>query len=562
MRPQDWPSSRDYCEAMRDPNSLADRELREGTLECNPGGLPKSYTGTFTTTFHFRTASGDVALRCYVRGYDDLARRYSAIGDVLRYARIDGLCKTQYLPEAVCVRGVWWPAVKMDWVGGRALNAEVEARLDDPDGMLAVAMQFRETVRSLGVLGIAHGDLQPANIVVTSGELRLVDYDAMFVPAIAGLPQTEYGHRNFQHPERRTARFDGRLDRFSSIVIYTALVALCADRTLWARFNDGENLLFRAHDFTSNGQSELFRTLLASNATSGLAEVLLAACERPVEDVPTLEHAITAATGTMPALSFSPHREAPALGPLKSRPGPPPRSPAYGRAERPFMPPPPSQPPRSPAFVATPSISRQFPGRTGIVLTVTALAGLGIGFALAAWPHGAARRAVATKHATVAYAQPATKPLHTAVATAKLTAAPTPTLTPTAVPSAVVTPAKGANAAALQGPWQIAEANLQDGTMVWSGGAVVASDGTIVLDAHKDSIAGRAASQCERQTDLHAAFAPGVSQQTVPFVETNCQGATSSGEVRVKRFSPDGRSFNGSFWQGGTKLGDFTASKQ
>jgi len=200
MRSQDWPSARDYCEAILDPDSLVDRELREGTLECHPGGRPKTFTGTFTTTFHFETASGGVAFRCYVRGYDDLARRYRAIADVLRYARIEGLCKTQYLAEGICVRGAWWPAVKMDWVAGRALNAEVEARLDDPDGMLALAMRFGETVRSLGVLGIAHGDLQPANIIVTDGELRLIDYDAMFLPAIAGLPQTEYGHRNFQHP--------------------------------------------------------------------------------------------------------------------------------------------------------------------------------------------------------------------------------------------------------------------------------------------------------------------------------------------------------------------------
>ena len=549
MRSQDWPSARDYCEAILDPDSLVDRELREGTLECHPGGRPKTFTGTFTTTFHFETASGGVAFRCYVRGYDDLARRYRTIADVLRYARIEGLCKTQYLAEGICVRGAWWPAVKMDWVAGRALNAEVEARLDDPDGMLALAMRFGETVRSLGVLGIAHGDLQPANIIVTDGELRLIDYDAMFLPAIAGLPQTEYGHRNFQHPKRRLARFDGRLDRFSSIVIYTALVALSTDRTLWARFNDGENLLFRAHDFTSDGQSELFRTLLANNATSGLTEVLLAACRMPVEDVPTLEHAIAAAAGTMPALT---------IRPLESRPAPPPRPHASGGVETSFAAPPPIQQRRAPVFVSPrPKWQQLSAHRTGLVMTVTALAGLGIGFAIATWPHGAARP-VATKHANVAYVKPAPETLHTGVAMAKPIAAPTLTR----VPSAVVTPAKGANAAALQGSWQIAEANLQDGTMVWSGGAVVASDGTIVLDAHKDSIAGRAASQCERQTNLHAAFAPGVPRQTVPFQETNCQGATSSGEVRVSRFSPDGRSFNGSFWQGGTKLGDFTASKQ
>jgi hypothetical protein len=132
----------------------------------------------------------------------------------------------------------------------------------------------------------------------------------------------------------------------------------------------------------------------------------------------------------------------------------------------------------------------------------------------------------------------------------------------TAVPTAAVTPAKGAGYSALQGEWRIDEANLQDGMMVWSGDAVLSSGGTIVLDAHKNSIAGRSATQCERQTKLHAAFALGVAQQTVPFREMNCEGTTLSGEVRVASFSRDDRSFYGSFWQGGVKLGDFTASKQ
>jgi hypothetical protein len=130
----------------------------------------------------------------------------------------------------------------------------------------------------------------------------------------------------------------------------------------------------------------------------------------------------------------------------------------------------------------------------------------------------------------------------------------------TAAPKAAVTSAKGADSV-LQGEWQIDEANLQDGRMVWSGNAVLASGRTVVLDAHKDSIAGRSASQCERQTDLRATFALGIAQQTVPFRETNCEGTTLSGEIRVASFSRDDRSFSGSFWQSGVKVGDFTASK-
>jgi hypothetical protein len=561
MRRQVWPSARDYCEAIVDPNLLGDFELRSSTLECNPGGLPKAYTGAFTTTFHFQTVSGGAAFRCYTRGHEDLERRYSAIAELLRYVSNDALCQTQYVAKGIRVGGTWWPAVKMDWVAGLALNAEIEARFDDGDAMLALATNFRETVRSLEVLGVAHGDLQHGNILVRHGRLHLIDYDAMFLPAIAGLAQTEYGHRNYQHPQRRTARFDGRLDRFSSIVIYTALVALSADPSLWPRFNDGENLLFRVHDFTSNGHSELFRALLANNATSGLADVLLAACQMPVEQVPTLELAIQSGAGTMPAPSPVAGREVLPRRPLVVQPVPPPRPDGPQPAPAPSSAPALQAPPQAPAFVAPrPARLNRFVHSTGLV--VTALAAMAIGFGIVAWPHGAARRPLShANRATVAIAKAAPSPLRTVIATAKPIAVAIPTAT--AVPTAAVTPAKGgADYSVLQGEWRIDEANLQDGRMVWSGDAVLASDGTMVLDAHKDSIAGRSATRCERQTNLHTAFALGVAQQTVPFRERNCEGKSLSGEVRVASFSPDDRSFFGSFWQGGVKLGDFTASKQ
>lgn len=557
-----WPTAREYREAIVDPAALGDAELQEGTLVCSPGGTVRSYAGTFATTFHFETAGGGVALRCYTRGGRDIERRYAAIAELLRYVRNDALCQAQYVPEAIRVGDRWWPAVKMDWVAGRALNAEVEARLDDGDALLALADSFRETLRSLEVLGVAHGDLQHGNILVEEGRLRLIDYDATFLPAIAGLSQTEYGHRNYQHPDRRTAPFDSRIDRFSSIVIYTALVALSADRTLWPRFNDGENLLFRAQDFTSRGNSELFRELLAGNATSGLADVLRSACEMPVEQVPSLEEAIDSTAGTMPA-------------PALSLPAHQPEDTMRNWAPLP-----------APALGAVPGGDASRSSRLGAVAFAAAvLAGI---VAVAVRPHRFGERASiahARHTAAVAVAKTRREPLlpvavvpraHALPATPSATATLVTTPPPATAPPTLQTPTRApapptaastitaASAAptALQGAWQIVESNVQDGLMVWSGAAVAKSAGTLALNVQKDSVAGRSASRCERETSLHATLSAGVAQQTVPYQETNCEGATSVGEVRVDRFSPDARSFHGSFWQGGTKLGDFTATKQ
>ena len=81
--------------------------------------------------------------------------------------------------------------------------------------------------------------------------LKLIDYDGMYVPALAGTPSGELGHPNYQHPERlRRRAYNADVDRFSHLVIYSAVHCLLVGRRdLWQRFNNDENLLFREQDF-------------------------------------------------------------------------------------------------------------------------------------------------------------------------------------------------------------------------------------------------------------------------------------------------------------------------
>ena len=161
---------------------------------------------------------------------------------------------------------------------------------------------------------------------------------------------------------------------------------------------------------------------------------------------------------------------------------------------------------------------------------------------------------------------PATPKPAAPTATPTVPATPTATATPvaTARPVATATPAAAAASVAVVPPragvWRIQEANVQVGTIVWAGQGAASSGGNaIALDVHKESVAGHGVSLCERQTTLHAVVTAGTSPQTVPYQEVNCSGATSNGEMRVNSFSGDGRSFSGSFWSSGSKLGDFTA---
>ncbi len=84
---QVWPDGSAYVEAIQNTTNLGDQELRSGTFETRANGLPKPYSGGFTTTFHYVTASGAFAVRCFTRGNDDLERRYRAITEFLHIHR-------------------------------------------------------------------------------------------------------------------------------------------------------------------------------------------------------------------------------------------------------------------------------------------------------------------------------------------------------------------------------------------------------------------------------------------------------------------------------------------
>src|SRR5262249_22123259 len=86
--------------------------------------------------------------------------------------------------------------------------------------------------------------------------------------------------------------YHAEVDRFSHLVIYTALRALAAGgRPLWERYDNGENLLFREQDFRDPAGSALFRELWAAAEPDvpRLAAHLLLAGQAKPEEVPLLD---------------------------------------------------------------------------------------------------------------------------------------------------------------------------------------------------------------------------------------------------------------------------------
>jgi hypothetical protein len=180
--------------------------------------------------------------------------------------------------------------VRMDWVEGDTLGVWLDKHIDDAKALAKARADFAAIARFLAQKGIAHGDIQNGNVMVANGDIKLIDYDGMFVPHMRPGHGSETGHRHFQHPLRRTSNFGPDMDRFSFIALDLSLAAVIEDKSLYKKFREGgETIIFKANDFADPQGSEIFQRLLAMAKLKGQACNFASICEAPLAAIPTLD---------------------------------------------------------------------------------------------------------------------------------------------------------------------------------------------------------------------------------------------------------------------------------
>ncbi|MDW8222859.1 MAG: hypothetical protein RMJ82_07920, partial [Gemmatales bacterium] len=277
--------------------------------------MPLVWTGNFAAVFQLQHPSGGKwAVKCFTRDITGLQERYQKLQAHLQGRNVPYCVRFLYLAQGILVNGQWFPVVKMEWVEGQRLDDFVEGLLDKrygPRTLQAMAELWLRLAKSLEADQIAHGDLQHGNVLFIPGKkpnsvsLKLVDYDGTCVPALVEFPSTEAGHPNYQHPQRQ---YGMEMDRFSHLVIYTALRSLLAHgRNLWEKYNDGDSLLFHQRDFTAPQQSRLLRELWQSPDANvrNLVGHLVLALGQPPQATPPLRELLHDGTDAVRALSAS-----------------------------------------------------------------------------------------------------------------------------------------------------------------------------------------------------------------------------------------------------------------
>jgi hypothetical protein len=299
-----WPTLPEIAEALRRPEAaFRDPALRAGRCAAVDGsGRPAPVVGTFAAVFRVSPpAPGrDRAVRVFLEPpRPGVAERYEAAARELAAGRPAALVAFRYDAEAVRLPdGRAVPAVLMDWVEGPTLAAEARARAGagDLDGLRWLADAWDGLLAGLAEARVAHGDLEARNALVEpGGELRLVDYDTLCVPALAGRPAPEVVLEGnpCQHPGRTASTgLAPDLDTFAGLVIRLELRALAADPGLSGRFGPPAStaLLLTPDDLRDPTRSRLFDALAGSDdpEVRRMTEAVFHLYEFPFDALPPL----------------------------------------------------------------------------------------------------------------------------------------------------------------------------------------------------------------------------------------------------------------------------------
>ncbi len=303
-----WPSSHEFVEAIQNPQlAFTNPDLQRCQPALDRFGIPLVASGNFAYAFKLREAADQraVAIRCFRGLIADRDQRYELIDRHLRAHREPALASFVFDADGIMVGGRRFPIVVMEWIEGPTLDLYLQQALSSKTMLQALANQWLRTIQGLRNAQLAHGDLQHGNIIVRDGRFRLIDLDAMYVPAMHGWRSNELGHPHFQHPRRDLNCFDAGIDRFSALVIYLSIIALAEAPELWARYHD-ENLIFTRQDFADPAASSLFAAVRRLGDTHRLlADALLQALRGRPADTPDLLE-LVAQKSSLPAWMSQP----------------------------------------------------------------------------------------------------------------------------------------------------------------------------------------------------------------------------------------------------------------
>lgn len=290
------PTIPDYSTCIK-TSALVHPPVLKGGHPIEKGVRLIKYSGGFCVVFPYQTPTKKYAVRCWHAEVSDAKRRTQLIADTLKTTNLPYFVGFEFYEDGIMTQQGIQPLVVMDWVDAKSLKKFLAEHIAESSIINEVAENFKRMVADLHTHHFSHGDLQHGNIMVRpDNSLVLVDYDSMYVPSLAGMPDEIKGLSGYQHEARNKNQYASeKADYFSELVIYISLKALAKLPSLWQELNmeDTDTLVFSAEDIKSRGNSNIFKVL---KTDAELAPWVDRLCEfmakSSIDDLLPLEEAI------------------------------------------------------------------------------------------------------------------------------------------------------------------------------------------------------------------------------------------------------------------------------
>lgn len=272
------PSISEILDSVSVPALIKDVVIKDGDFEKTNRGVIY-YSGGFTVVFPVFANGQKWAFRCWHTEMGDVRKRFKKISDHINHLNSTYFCNFYYCDTGLIVNGKVYPTTRMDWVNGKTINQYIIDHANNKDIMLLLASKFLNMTKCLHKHHIAHGDLQHGNIIIDDREdIKLVDYDSLFVPGLEGHSDIITGKAEYQHPKRnQLKKTSEKLDYFSELVIYLSILAIAYKPSIIREFSIEDSLLFQASDWNDFERSPICKALknIKNDDISILVDILI-----------------------------------------------------------------------------------------------------------------------------------------------------------------------------------------------------------------------------------------------------------------------------------------------
>lgn len=290
------PSKDNIIDALKDLNNIHVNELNGCSFVMSRFGDPLYYPGGFGMVFKLDCGGKHKAFKVWYVNIDDIKGRMQKVSNYLSSKKLPFFVSYSFCEKGLCIPAEiindendnsdqMLDTLVMDWAEGSLFKdylcdlIEINNAGVIESKLSYLALQFKQCFRELHRNKISHGDLQHGNIIIAEDangnpQIKLIDYDSLFVPALSGCEQTTSGIGGFQHPSRIAGdetKSTEKDDYFSEKIIYLTLLLLAKEPQLWSdpQVNVEKNdygLLFTAEDFADFKNCYLFKKVKGNGA--------------------------------------------------------------------------------------------------------------------------------------------------------------------------------------------------------------------------------------------------------------------------------------------------------